>query len=67
MAQKIPFFELFHTVDLPWELRVALDGAYLTEAAVDRESRALTMALTVRRELGRAWPPWRRRWRRRTA
>ena len=46
MAQKIPFFELFHTVNLPWELRVALDGAYLTAVEVDRESRAMVMDLT---------------------
>ena len=37
MAQKIPFFELFHTLELPWELRVALDGAFLTAVEVDRD------------------------------
>ena len=52
MAQKIPFFELFHTLNLPWELRVALDGAYLTEVAIDREARELSMDLTTQKELG---------------
>ena len=52
MAQKIPFFELFHTLNLPWELRVALDGAYLTEVAIEREARELSMNLTTQRELG---------------
>jgi len=28
--QKIPFFELFPSLPLPWEQRMALDGAYLT-------------------------------------
>ena len=52
MAQKIPFFELFHTLELPWELRVALDGAFLTAVEVDRERRTMAMELTVPADLG---------------
>ena len=52
MAQKIPFFELFHTLNLPWELRVALDGSYLTQVEIHREIRELTMELTTQKELG---------------
>ena len=52
MAQKIPFFELFHTLELPWELRVALDGAYLTAVEVDRESRTMAMDLTSSADIG---------------
>lgn len=52
MAQKIPFFELFHSIQLPWDLRLQLDGAYLTEAEVDRAARTMGMALTVSADLG---------------
>ena len=52
MAQQIPFFELFPTLDLPWNLRVALDGAYLTAVEVERDRRVMTADLTVREELG---------------
>ena len=52
MAQKIPFFELFHTLELPWELRVALDAAYLTAVEVDRATRTMVMDLTVQADMG---------------
>ncbi len=53
MAQKIPFFELFPGLSLAWELRMALNGAYLTAAEVIRESRRMVMALTVQGDLGK--------------
>ena len=40
MAQKIPFFELFPTLELPWELRASLGEAYLTAVEVERQRRA---------------------------
>ena len=52
MAQKIPFFELFHTLELPWEMRVTLDGSYLTAVEVDRETRTMVMDLTVQEDIG---------------
>ena len=48
MLQKIPFFELFTTLTLPWEDRLALEGACLTAVEVEREKRTLAM------EIGRA-------------
>jgi len=51
MAQKIPFFELFPALDLSWELRVALDGAYLTAAELTQETRQLVLDLTVRADM----------------
>ena len=50
--QKIPFFELFPSLPLPWEQRMALDGAYLTAAELVREKRTMSLAVTVQRELG---------------
>ena len=52
MSQKIPFFELFSTLPLDRETRVALDGAYLTAAEVDRGRRTMHIALTVRADMG---------------
>ena len=52
MAQKIPFFELFTALSLSWEQRMALDGAYLTGAELDREQRLMALDLTVRADLG---------------
>ncbi len=48
----IPFFELFPALPLEWELRSKLDGAYLTSVEVEKEKRAMAMALTVRADLG---------------
>ena len=45
--QKIPFFELFPSLPLPWEQRMALDGAYLTAAELVREKRTMSLAVTV--------------------
>ena len=53
MAQKIPFFELFQNLSLTWELRMALDGAYLTAVEVDKKSRRMALAVTVRADLGK--------------
>ena len=53
MAQKIPFFELFPGLSLAWEVRMALNGAYLTAAEVNRESRTMVMSLTVQGDLGK--------------
>jgi len=50
MAQ-IPFFELFHTLQLDWDLRALLDGAYLTAVELEKEQRVMSMALTVRNDL----------------
>ena len=47
MLQKIPFFELFTALTLPWEDRLALEGACLTAVEVEREKRTLAMALTT--------------------
>ena len=52
MLQKIPFFELFTTLTLPWEDRLALEGACLTAVEVEREKRTLAMALTTTVDLG---------------
>ena len=52
MAQKIPFFELFPTLTLPWKERVALGEAYLTAVEVERERREMTMDLVTQRDLG---------------
>ncbi len=53
MAQKIPFFELFQSLPLTWELRMALDGAYLTAVEVEKENRIMAIAVTVRASLGK--------------
>ena len=52
MPQKIPFFELFTTLTLPWQERLALEGAYLTNVEVEKEKRTLAMALTTTTDLG---------------
>jgi DNA polymerase-3 subunit alpha (Gram-positive type) len=52
MLQKIPFFELFTALTLPWEDRLALEGACLTAVEVEREKRTLAMALTTTADLG---------------
>ena len=52
MAQKIPFFELFPTLTLPWKERVALGEAYLTAVEVERERREMIMDLVTQRDLG---------------
>ena len=52
MAQKIPFFELFPSLDLTWKQRVALEGAYITFAEVQREKRRMDISLTVHTDLG---------------
>ena len=51
MAQKIPFFDLFHSLPLEWDLRVQLDGAYLTAVELEQGKRNLSAALTVRADL----------------
>ena len=52
MAQKIPFFELFPTLELPWELRASLGEAYLTAVEVERQRRELALDLVTQRDLG---------------
>ena len=52
MSQKIPFFELFPSLDLSWKQRSALEGAYLTTVELVREKRRMDMALTVHTDLG---------------
>ena len=52
MPQKIPFFELFPALPLERDVRVRLDGAYLTAVEVDREKRAMHIDLTVHADLG---------------
>ena len=52
MAQKIPFFELFHSISLPREERMALDGAYLTAVEVDRKNRTMHFRLSASTDLG---------------
>ncbi|MDE6934022.1 MAG: PolC-type DNA polymerase III, partial [Oscillospiraceae bacterium] len=52
MPQKIPFFELFHSLTLDWGLRSLLDGAHLTAVEVEREKRTMHLALMVRSDLG---------------
>ena len=39
MSREIPFFELFPTLELPWELRASLGEAYLTAVEVERQRR----------------------------
>ncbi|MDE7243915.1 MAG: PolC-type DNA polymerase III [Oscillospiraceae bacterium] len=51
MAQIIPFFELFHSLQLDYDLRVQMDGAYLTAAELEKERRRMSLALTVREDL----------------
>ncbi|MDE6881169.1 MAG: PolC-type DNA polymerase III [Oscillospiraceae bacterium] len=53
MAQKIPFFELFPNLSLAWEQRMALDGAYLTAAEVDRGGRTMVLSLTAQKDPGK--------------
>ncbi len=51
MAQKIPFFEFFTSLQLSWSLRAALDGAEVTALEVDRGERSMLLALTTKGEL----------------
>ena len=50
--QQIPFFELFTTLSLSWDVRALLDGAFLTAVEVEKQSRTMRLALTVRSDLG---------------
>ena len=52
MSQKIPFFELFPSLELSWKQRVALEGAYITFAEIQREKRCMDISLTVFSDLG---------------
>ena len=52
MAQHIPFFELFTTLSLPWEIRTLLTNSYLTAAEVEKGARTMHIALTVQSDLG---------------
>ena len=52
MAQKIPFFELFPGLELSLEQRIALEGAYITSAEVERKKREMLIDLTVSKDLG---------------
>ena len=52
MSQQIPFFELFPSLPLSRDLRVLLNGAFLTAAEVERANRTMDLALTVPRSLG---------------
>ncbi len=51
MSQIIPFFDLFHTMPLERDLRVQLEGAYLTSAELEKKARTLTASLTVPADL----------------
>ena len=51
MAQKIPFFDLFHSLPLERDLRAQLGGAYLTAVELEQGKRSLSAALTVRADL----------------
>ena len=53
MAQKIPFFELFPTLDAALGgAGLALGEAYLTAVEVERERRELALDLVTQRDLG---------------
>ncbi len=52
MAQKIPFFELFPSIQLSSGLRLLLEGAYMTEVDVDRGNRSMTLFLCTEADLG---------------
>ena len=52
MTQKIPFIELFPGLSLSFSQRVALEGAYITAAELERETRSMFVALTVSVDLG---------------
>ena len=52
MAQKIPFFELFQTLELSPKLRGALANAYLSSAEVDRATRSMFFSLSTPEDLG---------------
>ena len=47
MAQKIPFFHMFADFDPPRELRIRLQDAYLTGAAMDQQKRSIVLELTT--------------------
>ena len=47
MAQKIPFFELFPSLNLTWKQRVTLEGACITGAEIQREKRRMDIMLSV--------------------
>ena len=52
MAQKIPFFELFQTIELSPKLRGTLAGAYLSSVEVDRSTRSMCLFLSTPEDLG---------------
>ena len=52
MAQKIPFFELFQTLELSPKLRGTLANAYLSSAEVDRSTRSMFFSLSTPEDLG---------------
>ena len=52
MAQKIPFFELFQTLELAPRLRRTLADSYITAAEVDRSRRCMFFSLITTDDLG---------------
>ena len=52
MAQKIPFFELFQTIELSPKLRATLASAYLSSVEVDRATRSMFLSLSTPEDLG---------------
>ena len=52
MAQKIPFFEMFPNLPLGRDLHLMLNGGWVTGLEVDRQSRTMTLALTLPAPLG---------------
>ena len=52
MASKIPFFDLFKTVNLSRGLSLALADAYFTSAELNRQQRTMSLALTSTCDLG---------------
>ena len=48
MSKEIPFFELFSQLKLSSELRLKLLGAAITTACIQRETRAIDLAVTVK-------------------
>ena len=51
MSKEIPFFELFSQLKLSSELRLKLLGAAITTACIQRETRAIDLAVTVKTAL----------------
>ena len=52
MASKIPFFDLFKTLQLSRGLSLALADAYFTSAELNRQQRTMSLALTSTCDLG---------------